>query len=198
MSLYRVVTQFSGAQGSPWLNVMHFDATSPLTAQNAADAASTFWGACDALMDNSVIWTQDATVVEFDEANGTPEAFHSITAGTGTGAVSDLSLPYANQALVRLFCGAVVNGHQVRGRIFIPGVTRNNLAEGVLNSTAIAAFNVAASNLIDDILGNLMVWARPVDEEHATEHSPVRAGTAHLVTSASTASQFAVLRRRRD
>jgi len=196
--LFRVVTTFTGAQGSPWMNVLHFDATSPLTAQDAADAAATFWGACDALMDNAVSWLTEPVVVEFDDADGTPTGFHNVAGGSGTGAVADLSLPFAVQALIRLFTGSVVNGHQVRGRIFVPGITRNNLAEGVLNSAAITAFDTAADNLFGDADSILRIWARPVDAEHATENSPERPGTSHVVNSTSTASQFAVLRRRRD
>jgi len=198
MSLYKVVTRFTGAQGSPWLNVLHFDATSPLAAQDAADAASDFWGAADALMDTSVSWSVDPTVVEFDETDGTPTGFHAVSGGSGTGAVSDISLPYAAQGLLRLFTNQVVNGHQVRGRIFIPGLTRNNLGEGVLNSAAITALNTAGAALIADSASGFMIWAREVTAENATENSPERPGSAHLVTSASTASQFAVLRRRRD
>jgi len=198
MALYRVVTVFTGAQGSPWMNVMHFSADLSGTAQQAASAVATFWGACDALMDNSVSWVQDPTVVEVNEGTGVPEAFHTVTTGSGTGAVSDISLPYANQALIRTFSDQVVNGRQVRGRVFVPGITRNNLAEGTLNGTAIAAFDAAAAALIADANCNWQIWARPVDAEHATEHSPERAGTGNDILSASTSSQFAVLRRRRD
>lgn len=196
--LFKVITRFTGAQGSPWLNVLHFSAINPLLAQDAADAAATFWGACDALMDNSVSWVIDPTVVEFEDTTGTPVAFRTVTTGSGTGAVSDISLPYAAQGLVRTFTGDVVNGHQVRGRIFIPGITRNNLGEGVLNTAAITAFDTAVGALISDADSIYSIWARPVDAEHATENSPERVGSQHAVTSGSTASQFAVLRRRRD
>jgi len=198
MALMKVVTRFTGAQGSPWLNILHFDGTSPFTAQDAADAVAAFWGAADAIMDTSVSWTVDPTVVEFDEADGSPTFFHTVSGGSGTGAVSDISLPYASQALIRLFTSAVVNGHQVRGRIFVPGITRNNLGEGTLNSAGVTALNAACQTMIDDVDASLRVWARPVDAEHATENSPERAGTSHVVDACSTASQFAVLTGRRD
>jgi len=198
MALMKVVTRFTGAQGSPWLNVMHFDGTAPFTAQDAADAVAAFWGSADALMDTSVSWTVDPTVVEFDEADGTPTAFHTVSGGSGTGAVSDISLPYAAQGLVRLFTSSVVNGHQVRGRIFIPGLTRNNLGEGVLNSAAITALNAAAATLIADVDASFRIWARPVTAEQATPNRPERDGSSHVVDAASTSSQFAVLTGRRD
>ena len=112
--------------------------------------------------------------------------------------MGDLSLPYANQALIRLFSDQVINGRQVRGRIFVPGITRNNLAEGLLNSAAISAFDTAAAALIADADSQFQIWARPVDAEHATENSPERAGVGCDVLTASTSNQFAVLRRRRD
>lgn len=198
MSLLKLVTRFTGAQGSPWLNVLHFSGLAPYTAQDAADAGAAFWGSVDALMDNSVSWVQDPTVVEFDEADGTPTQFHTISPGSGTGAVADISLPYAAQGLIRLYTGAVVNGHQVRGRIFVPGITRNNLGEGVLNSAAITAFNTAVATLISDADSELDVWARPVTAEQATPNRPERDGSQYAVTTGSTSSQFAVLTGRRD
>jgi hypothetical protein len=198
MALFRVITRFTGAQGSPWLNVLHFDAESPFLPQDAADAVAAFWGSVDALLDTSVSWVVDPTVVEFDETDGTPTAFHSVSGGSGTGAVSDISLPYAAQGLIRLFTNDVVNGHQVRGRIFVPGITRNNLGEGVLNSAAITAFDTAAATLIATADANLSIWARPVTAAEATPRRPERDGSQWSVGSASTSSQFAVLTSRRD
>jgi len=141
---------------------------------------------------------QDPTVVVFDETDGTPVGFETVTTGSGTGAVSDISLPYAAQGLIRLFTGNVVNGHQVRGRVFVPGITRNNLGEGVLNSAAITAFNTAAATLIADANSSWVIWARPVTALQATPRSPERDGSHHIIETASTSSQFAVLRARRD
>jgi len=198
LSTFKVVTTFTGAQGSPWMNTLMFDANGAQLAQDAADAVAAFWGSVDALMDSSVSWVTEPTVVEFDELDGTPEAFRTVTTASGTGAVADISLPYASQALIRLFTANVVNGHQVRGRIFVPGITRNNLGEGVPNAALITAFNTAIATLIADADSLLMVWARPVDASHATPLSPERVGTTHAVTAGSTSSQFAVLTSRRD
>jgi len=198
MTVYRVVTTITGAQGSPWLNTLHFKLTGGGTPQQAADAVATFWGAVDAFMDSSTSWVTDPTVVQFDETNGENTAFSTVTTGSGTGAVADISLPYATQALVRLFTGEVVNSHQVRGRIFVPGITRNNLGEGVANSALITGLNTAAAALIADANSVLAVWSRPVTAEMATPNSPERDGSVHAVTTASTSTQFAVLTSRRD
>lgn len=196
--MLKVVTTFTGAQGSPWMNVLYFDTSGGGVAQDAADAVATFWGAIDAFMDSSSSWVIEPTVVRVDEATGNPTAFHTVTTGSGTGAVSDVALPYAAQGLIRLFTGSVVNNHQVRGRIFVPGLTRNNLGEGVLNSAAITGFDTAIAALIADADSILAVWARPVTAEQATPNRPERAGTVHAVTAGSTSSQFAVLTGRRD
>jgi len=198
MPLFKVLTRITGAQGSPWLNTMMFHSNGTLTAQAAATAGAAFWGSVDALMDNSTSWVQDPTVVEFDETNGTPTEFLTVTTGSGTGATNAVSLPYATQALCRLYTGDVVNGHQVRGRIFIPGITQNNLGEGVPNAALITAVDAAAATLIADVNSSICVWSRPVDAEHATPNSPERDGSLHLVGSASTSPQFAVLTSRRD
>lgn len=198
MSMFRVITRITGAQGSPWLNTLYFDADGSGTAQQAASAAATFWGAVDAFMDSSSSWVQDPTVVQVSEADGTPELFLTVTTGSGTGAVSDISLPYATQALIRLFTADVVNGHQVRGRIFVPGITRNNLGEGVPNSALISGLDAAAAALIADANSTLQVWARPVTAAQSTPNRPERLGNGMDVTSASTSPQFAVLTSRRD
>lgn len=196
--LDRVVTTFTGAQGSPWKNILCFTHATSASPQDAADAVAAFWGACDALMDSSVSWLVEPTVVQFDQTNGAPLAFHTVSGGSGVGAVSDLSLPYSNQALVRLFTDDVINNHQVRGRIFIPGITRNNLGEGVLNSAAITAFTTAIDALIADADSELSIWARPVTAEQATPRRPERDGDQCVVTAAAVWNQFAVLTSRRD
>jgi len=198
MAVWRVVTRITGAQGSPWLNTLCFHSTGSGTVQQAADAVATFWGAVDAFMDSSTSWVIDPTVVEFTSAQGANVAFHTVTTGSGTGAVSDISLPYATQALIRLFTADVINSHQLRGRIFVPGITRNNLGEGVANSALITGLDTAAAALISNANCELVVWSRPVDAQHATENSPERDGTTGVVTAASTSTQFAVLTSRRD
>jgi len=198
MAVWRVVTRITGAQGSPWLNTLCFHSTGSGTVQQAADAVAAFWGAADAFMDNSTSWVIDPTVVEFTEDQGANVAFHTVSTGSGTGATNAVSLPYATQALIRLYTGQVVNSHQVRGRIFVPGITQNNLGEGVANAALITGLNTAAAALIADANSELVVWSRPVDAEHATENSPMRDGSTHVVTTASTSTQFAVLTSRRD
>lgn len=198
MTFLRVQTVISGSTGAPWLNTLCFEADILDDGQDAADAVAAFWGSVDALMDSTTSWVVQPTVVEINEATGNPVAFHTVSGGTGTGAVADISLPYATQGLIRLFTGSVVNHHQVRGRIYVPGLTRNNLAEGTLNSTGISALDAAAEALIADADSSLVVWARPVDAEHATEHSPERVGTIHPVVAAQVWDQFAVLTSRRD
>jgi hypothetical protein len=198
MTLMRVTTTITGAQGSPWLSTLHFDTSGGGTAQQAANAVATFWGAVDNFMDSSTSWVTNPTVVAFDEANGENSAFFTVTTAGAVGAVADISLPYATQALIRLFSDDVVNSHQVRGRIFVPGITRNNLGEGVANAALITGLNAAIAALIADTNCVLSIWSREVTAEHATENSPVRAGTKHVVTAGSTSTQFAVLTSRRD
>lgn len=183
--MYRVRTVFTGATGSPWVNTLYFDEPAG-TAQAAANAAAVFWQAVDSVMHTSIAWSTEADVVQVNEQTGLATGVISTEQSSGAGATGTDMLPPATQALVRLLTGVFNDGRQVRGRIFIPGLTEAaNTSGGNVEGTTALTIRTAAEALIEDTGSELLVWSRS-------------AGNSFNVTGVSLWSQFAVLRSRRD
>lgn len=188
MTILQVRTEFTGVQGTPYLNTLYFDAAGG-TPQQAVDAVGTYWGDVDAQMTNEISWATDSEVEEINEATGTIVDIHGTTPASGGGALTDDILPPSSQALVAWTTSTFIGGRRLRGRSFIPGVTEANSVDGILASVAFIAFSNAADALVADTSSTLVVWHRPVSGA---------GGQFGAVTSASQRQQFAVLRSRRD
>lgn len=182
--MWRVRTVFSGPQGAPYLNTLYFD-TLGGTAGQAVAAVGAFWGAVDAHIANDLSWTTEPEVYQLDETTGQPVSVTQVTSATGTGAKTDELIARAAQGLIRLGTGIFVGGREIRGRIFVPGLTLDSVLNGALETTVIAAFDAAALALQTDANSAIVVWSR-------------KNGRMEGVISSSTWSQYAVLRSRRD
>ena len=194
---WRVETTISGTTGAPYLSVMHFEVeTEPPGVQDAVDAVGAFWTALSAYLANDLSWTVSGDVVEFNSDDGVATAFHSVTPASGTFSEAGEKIPFVAQVLVRWGTAGVVNGRQVRGRTFLPGLTQGGIDEGRVLASTQTAIASAAAALVADADAELGVWSRPLWNEAHTEI--VREGSFHAVTSASVWDQFASLTGRRD
>ena len=182
--MYRVRTEFTGMQGAPWLSTMYFNDTGG-TPQQAVTAVGAFWGAVDLHIDNEVDWTTLTDVETVAADSGQVVDITSTTPVTGTGASSSEALPFATQALVRWRTGDFINGREIRGRTFIPGVTELFNDNGRPIAALVSTINTAAATLIGDANSLLDVWSR-------------QNGLARAVVTGSAWSEFAILRSRRD
>lgn len=78
---------------------------------------------------------------------------------------------------------------RVRGSTFmVPLVSGSYESDGTILQIVLDALRVAATGLVDDLLGTMVVWTRP---------TPERAGKANLVVSASVPDRVTWLRSRR-
>lgn len=188
--MYRVRTVFTGMTGAPWLNTLWFDA-SESTAQEAADAAIAFWQSVDAVMDSEVEWSTEPEVAQINSSTGGLAGIHDITPGTGTGGVSGEALPLASQALIRFRTGEVVNGREVRGRVFVPALAESSNDNGQVASGTLTTLNNATTALLGDANAVLVIWHRPPPDGSAF-------GSKHTVVAGSAWREFAVMRSRRD
>jgi len=185
MSIYRVRTSFSGVvvSGGGFSTLYFLDSGG--SAQDASDAAGAFWNAVDARLNQNLTWATEPDVDELNVGTGALEGSNAVTPTSGVGASSTEAIPYASQGLLRLRTGVVAGGRELRGRVFIPGMTEADSSGGVVLAAAITAFDAAAASLISDSDSAWVVWSRT--------H-----GVAATVATASTWNQFAVLRSRRD
>lgn len=183
--MYRVRTVFTGPAGAPWLNTLYFDEAGG-SAQQAATAAGAFWGAVDAHINTAVSWSTEADVVTVNADTGAATGVISTIPITGAGAVASDILPRSSQGLIRLLTGVFNDGRQIRGRIFVPGLTETaNGVGGIVAGATGLALGTAASDLVADASSTLLVWSRSALQDHP-------------VVATSVWSQFAVLRSRRD
>lgn len=182
--MFRVRTVFQGVTGSPWVNTAFFD-SSVGTAQDCVDAVGTFWSAADSLMEASVSWSTQSDVETVNALNGNVTNVTATTPAGGTGVVGQTGLPIAAQMLVRWRTGTYVNGREIRGRWFIPGLSTTVNNDGQPSASSLITLNTAAATLQGDADTNLVIWSRA--------H-----GQQEFVTSGTAWTQFAVLRSRRD
>jgi hypothetical protein len=191
--MLRVRTTWTSPQGGPYLSTHYFTGASDVAAQDAVDALVTFWQAVDAGIMNTYTWTVLPEVAHIDEDDGKILNLYPVTGDSAPGAVtSGTQLPPSNQVLVRWHTQAYIDGRNVRGRTFIPGVPTANNQAGKFNSGSAAIFDTAAEALISDAGSELVVWRRPNPAAETT------AGQAIPVSAASVWLDFAILRRRRD
>jgi hypothetical protein len=184
--MLRIRTTFAGTTGAPWLNTLYVgDPNTQANADAAVAAVGAFWGAVDNFMHTSISW---ATIAEVDILLTTGEKTGSLftTPQAGAGGTTGDFLPQAIQGLVNLRTGVFIGGREVRGKIFIPGLTEgSNTASGTWLGTQVASVQAAVNTLLtagDPAFG---VWSRLNGSI-----SPAVAGTV--------TSKWAVLRSRRD
>ena len=188
MPMLRVRTVFTGVTGSPWLNTLNFGSPTQTGSQMEADAAvvatGAFWGAVDALMGTQVAWSTLPDVLFLGD-DGVASQAYATTPQSGVGATVSTLLPISTQAVVRLLTGLFIGGRQLRGRIFVPGLTEAANGGGVPEAATLSTITTAANTLNAATAPPLGVWSR------------VNA-TVEPVSAVSVWSQWGVLRSRRD
>lgn len=191
----RVTTQFTGLTGAPYLNVFNFPGSGSSDAAAAAVAASNFWQGIADKLSTALSWTRSGEVEEFDPANGQVSALHSTDPVNGVGTQAGERMPFAIQGLVRWRTGVFVDGREVRGRTFIPGLTQDMNDNGTL-LPAVQSDIAADAGTLAALLG---VWSRPIEPDPDAD-PPIagRPGQIIPVSASSVWNQFAILRSRRD
>lgn len=182
--MLRVRTEFTGPTGSPWLSTCYFAESDQAGATAANAAVGTFWSAVDAQMSNQVSWSTEPEVAVMSPG-GAISGLLPVTPVTGTGGGTAEMLPLAAQLVVQLRSGFWVNGREIRGRLFVPGITQGANDDGeVLEANRTLTTNAAAA--LRDAAGcELVIWSRK------------NLATATVVT-VNTWKQFGMLTSRRD
>jgi len=192
MAILQVQTNWTGPS-APLLSTMYFDPN--FGTQNAADAVRQFWADLNTVIRGTFVAQVNPEVRTLNEVNGQLVAVSAVTTApvtmTDTGDILDLL-----QGMIRFFTDTVVDGRQVKGRIFIPGPTEAvNDATGRPSPTAyLGTLTTAAGNLIGDPDSQLQVWHRPLFD---ADGNLIRDGSAHDVTGQQASTAWSYLRTRR-
>lgn len=164
-------------------SVLHFgDAAG--NEQIVADATEDWLDLVRAQMATVQNMRVDPEIEEVDPATGQVTGVATATTITKTGTQAGEPVPQVSQALVRWRTGAFINGREVRGRTFLPGLSRGTITiGGELSGVASLAIGNASTAFV--AASGIGVW------------SPARA-TFQLASTASVWNEFAVMRSRRD
>lgn len=182
----RIRTVFSGVAGSPWYNNMYF--TRVIGTEDAAiTAVADFWNDFDPYVAAEVDWEVLPQIDLLDDATGMLTGVDVGTGVSGSGASANPFLPYATQLCINTNTNSFHGGRQLRGKVFVPGLTTNANDEGNPATALLTAANTAIGDLIatTSSTGPLRVYS-------PTYH------LSEVVENGGTMTQFAVLRSRRD
>lgn len=182
--MLRVRVGYSGIGGTPYLSTFFFDGSGQTAADDAASAVATFQGALDAVQDTTLSWSMDSVVVQIDPESGQALGAYAVTPASGSGALGNESLPYVSQGLIQLRTGVFENGREVRGRLFVPGLTESANNDGTLASATATTIDSAAAALVADADSLWSVWSRTN-------------GVVAQIAQVTVWNQFATLRTRR-
>ena len=182
-NLKRIHVTYEGAPGLPGTNTIygHENGTS---AAEQVDAVFAFFTSMGPSINSSMTVTVDPIVDIVDSTTG-------LTTGqddTGAGGTVDCSsstdpLPLATALLVQFRTGTFFGGRELRGRIFIAGMTEGNSTAGKPDASSLAVWQPFVDTLLDD--GQLAVYS-PTKHEWAS------------MSSATIWTEWAVMRSRRD
>lgn len=185
MAVYRVVAEWAGPSGAPYFTTLHFR-DSGGTAQQAATAARTFLVAFQNYISSSCGVTVLPEVFTIDLLTGEPTAVTSTTTTAFGGAAAGDPLPRGTQLNLRFRTGTFVNGHEVRGRFYLPMVVEaENDTSGNPSSALRTAANAAGAALIADANSLFCVYSKV--------HK-----AAYDVASVTAVTKWSFLRSRRD
>lgn len=185
-TLYRVRIVATGPVGSPWINTWFFNESSG-SAQDAVNATGLFYTHLSAgAFRDDMTWATEPDVSLINDDTGEIIGVDSTSPYSLVGTSVTDAVPTVAQVLLRLRTGTFINGRELRGRLFIPGITETrNDAIGDVDSVLVAAVNDAADEVIDDANSEWRVYSRT--------HS-----TSRAVAVGSCWSKWAVMRSRRD
>lgn len=174
-----------GLVGGPGLMTFTIDpAIVEGTDQGFVDAVQDFIQVFDLFTTTAITYKGFDYVEGFDSVTGTVTGQSPVVPFSEAGDDSAAALPPVTQALVTWSTGVWVNGRQLKGRTFIPGLCEDsNEPGGVLQTGVLSTIQTAANALV--AAAGLVVWSRT--------H-----GVYEPVSVAQVSSKWAYLSGRRD
>nr|CRY97365.1 hypothetical protein [uncultured prokaryote] len=185
--MFRVRTIFTGVAGSPYYNSLYFEGGVNPPPSDLVDAVGTFWEAACIKSLTAMVGQVQSEVQQLDVTTGDIVAVFNQPAYDFNGAGGGAGKPPATQGLLRLRTGSYVNGRQVAGRVFVPGLT-----DGAGGPT----WDLTVRNAVEFAGEDLMAYSDTEDAKWSV-YSPTH-GLTRPITAVSAWNEFAVQRSRRD
>ena len=157
-------------------------------AQTALDAVETLWTELAEFYSENVEFTADPIVSQIDPADGAIFGVTACTSTPGSGSGSGDPVTNASQLLLQWRTGVYLNGREVRGRTFVPGVFESYSLQGEVDPSLISGLADTLDNFINSSGVVPVIWHRP---------GPHGAGSMVAIAAGTIWPEFAVLRQRR-
>ena len=177
-----------------------FGVISGSDAQDAVNAARTFWDAIKAYLPNEVVLTVSPVVDYYHTADGSLQGLVSAATPpvvvTGT---STLSYSMAAGLKINWNTGVIRNSRRVRGSTFLVPATNNAFSPtGTTDATAKSTIQTAGAAYLAALLATGLtgqVWSRPLKNSLGVI---TRDGVSSNISAMEVSEKTAVLRGRRD
>lgn len=181
----RVRTIFQGVRGTPYYSNLFCLGEGDTFAQAVAD----FFRAIQSDLATDMTWTVEPEIAHIDAVTGQITDVTTWAGDTASGQSAGEPLPWSAQGLLQFFTPDWVNGRQVRGRMYIPGVTENSS----FNGTPDSAFRDDVQAAYDS---NIMAVAVQDTNPHVVWSRTN--GSTHLVSRGNVVNYWGIQRSRRD
>lgn len=182
--LTRIRTVFTGVAGTPWYSNQYW-AIGSGDPDPVLDDTEAFWEGMAAMIKSTVVGTVEGTCAVIESTTGQTVGVKSAANRTCTFTNTADPLPWATQGVITLRTGEFTAGREIRGRIFVPGISEEYCTNGILSTSATALMQAAADELLSE------------SSEAWHVYSPTHL-TSAAVTAVSTTTKPGVLRSRRD
>lgn len=180
----RIRWEWTGLAGGPYLSTFNFR-NDAADAQVCADAVEAFFANCVGVISDACTVRLLTDVDVFDVQTGLITSRETVDPAAVVGTSAGQDLPPYTQGLIRLSTGQFLGGREVRGRLFMAGVTEDFNTSGVPTYPYLSTLQVHAQTLADHASADWGVYSR---KNHS--HS--------AVSGVAVWGKFAVLRSRRD
>jgi hypothetical protein len=185
--LFKVDSTITNFTGAPYYSQLYFSKLPGILPESATAHVHAFWNSYKAYMYDSCTVTVEPLVYVIDlDTGATVDAVMTDPEDTVAGSDGGAALPTFTQGLARFSTGVWFAGRQLKGRMFLPGITENNNDSGVPAGGYVTAVSEYIATLATPTLSVIpVVYSR-------THHvaAPMQGGSLW--------GKWATLRSRRD
>ena len=186
MALIRTSTVWTGTAGSPYFTQNYFlGAGDAAHASSAIGALWTFLGAIAAYIDDNLVETISGDVEVIDVASGQITSVVSVAGAVQGGTGAGDALPTLVQGLLRFNTPTYINGRQLKGRMYLPGMLESQ-------NTVVGLPAAGMTGTVNTALATYIASAADPAVFSDTHHYAVS------ISSATMAPKWSYLRTRRD
>lgn len=182
--MLRTQLVYTGLVGMPAVNSLFWTGTGPTQAGQAAASTNDFAADLANNLAEGVTVDVDNTCVEINEATGEIVQYYSVTGGTYAGAAPFDPLPIGTSMVLGLQTNAVVRGRRLQGRLFLPGLSEDAVADqGIFQPTYVTVIDGIAADTLAGGVAVQVVWSRPTDAGGDGSSAPVSVYSSKQIPS---------------